>query len=94
MKKVIQIEDQGFIWHIPLEHIADHRAKYYEKNDKDTTYEEEYNYVMNDNYEGVDWFLSNMNWSDVAIVAKLMVTPSKTKPDNYTMEAKIANVIS
>ena len=62
----------GESWAVPLHFVADNRAKYYAAKDKDTTYEEEYAYVMEDEYEGVDWFHNNMNPSDLKDHFKLV----------------------
>ena len=79
--KVIMVEEDGYAWHIPLEFIAKHRAAFY-ADDPDTTEAEEVEFVMGDDYEGVDWFLNNMNWVDVAGVARLVQTPEpKLEPD-------------
>lgn len=71
MAKVIQIKfENGEIYQIPAHIIADHRSKYYAKTDKDTTYKEEYDYVMEDEEELIDWAQNNMNWVDVKEHAK------------------------
>lgn len=76
MVKVLKIDDGGFVWHVPAEAIAKNRATYYAENDKDTTYEEEFNFTMGDNYELRDWFFNNMDWDDVKDEAKLVATPA------------------
>lgn len=75
MTKTIRIFDAGHVWHVPLEAIAKHRADYYAKNDKDTTFKEEFDFVMSDGDEGVEWFLNNMDFEDVQKEAKLVATP-------------------
>jgi hypothetical protein len=75
MEKFIRIYDSGYVWHVPLEAIAAHRAKYYAARDKDTTYDEEFNFVMDDEHEGIDWFLNNMDYEDVERDARLVATP-------------------
>lgn len=77
--KVIEIEDSGFVWNIPLRVIADARAKYYAARDSDTTYQDEFNYVMEDDYEGLDWFQNNMNFEDVESEAVLVTKPQPLK---------------
>lgn len=65
MSKTIQFTfENGEVWEIDLHEVADHRAKYYASRDKDTTYQEEYDYVMNDLHEGIDWFFNNTNPED------------------------------
>lgn len=73
MPKVIEIVSDRMTWHIPLEFVARHRAKYYAEKDTDTTEKEEFDYVMeDDSQEGLDWFINNMDWSDVSAVAKIV----------------------
>ena len=79
--KVLEIEDEGFVWHVPLMTVAEKRADFY-SDDPDTTREEEIEYVMNDGYEGIDWFRNNMDFADVSEVAVLVSSPEpKTEPD-------------
>jgi hypothetical protein len=75
MTKVLKITDSGFIWEVPGEAIAKNRATYYAARDKDTTYDDEFGFTMENDYELRDWFLNNMDWSDVASEAKLVRTP-------------------
>jgi len=54
---------------IPLEVVAECRADYYaievDGHDKDSKeYKDEVAYVMNDDYEGIDWLLNNSDWHD------------------------------
>lgn len=79
MPRVIELSDSGFVWHVPLEAIAKHRAKYYAERDKDTTFEDEFEFVMRDDLEALDWFQNNMDFEDVASDARLVVTPSALK---------------
>lgn len=60
---MFELED-GSVYRLPLAKVAEHRAKYYAENDKDTTYQEEFDYVMEDDYEGIDWFQNNMDPDD------------------------------
>jgi hypothetical protein len=81
MSKFIEINDSGYVWVVPLEVIADNRATYYAEDG----YNEEFNFTMNDGYEALDWFLNNMNFSDVSGEAKLVkVPPQKLEPDMYS----------
>lgn len=43
------------IWGVPLKFIASNRAAYYEKDDPFTTFEEEMNFAMKDEYVCIDW---------------------------------------
>jgi hypothetical protein len=89
MAKVIAINDGGYVWHVPLQFVANHRAAVY-ANDPDTTESYEIAFVMDDDYEGIDWFQNNMNWEDVASVAVLVQTPdAKTEPDISESDTEI-----
>lgn len=90
--KVIEVEDTGFVWAVPLSAIADHRAKYYAERDEDTTYQEEFDFVMEDDFEGIDWFANNMDWSDVADKATLIKSPDPlAEPDMSTASKRIVS---
>lgn len=52
-------------WDIPAQIIADNRAKYYAEIDPETTYQEEFDFIMSDKYELCDWAANNMNWDNV-----------------------------
>lgn len=86
MSKVLEINDAGYIWHVPLETIADNRAKYYAERDDDTTYDEEFSFVMEDGWEGIDWFLNNMDFADIADKAKLVKEPEPLKEPRINFE--------
>lgn len=58
--------ENGEVWSLPLHEVADHRAKYYAAKDKDTTYQDEYDFVMEDDHEGKDWFFNNTNPEEFA----------------------------
>jgi hypothetical protein len=78
--KVIEINDGGFVWHVPLQVVAEARADHY-ADDPDTTREEEVAHVMGDPGEGLEWYLNNMDFEDVAEHAKLVRRPAeKTAP--------------
>ena len=82
--KVIRIKMPDGDYDVPLEFVARHRANYYANLDAsrgEGTYEEnfknEVEYVMNDDYEGIDWLENNMDWSDVSGVAVKLSSPPK-----------------
>jgi hypothetical protein len=66
MVKIIELTlDNGEIWEIPLEFVARNRAEYYKsKNEEDFNYQEEIDFIMEDNYEGIDWLQNNMDYED------------------------------
>ena len=65
MKHVQVFFPNGTTWDIPADVIARHRAEYYDEHDPDASFEEEFEYAINDEYELVDWASNNMNWEDV-----------------------------
>lgn len=75
-KNLILQYRNGAEWAIPIHNIADHRAKYYAEKDPTTTYQEEYDYVISDDHEAIDWFLNNMNWEDIDHVAVEQTSPN------------------
>lgn len=79
--KYIEITDGNYTWEFRASLIAQNRATYYAENDSDTTYEEEFNYTISDDYELRDWFLNNMDWKDVSSSARLKEQPFKLMPD-------------
>lgn len=68
--------NNGAVWSIPVHFIADNRAKFYVERDVDTTYQEEYDFVMRDHYEAKDWFFNNMDWDQVKDVAVQIHCPT------------------
>ena len=87
MKKAIQIEKSGHIWRVDMEFVASHRAKHYADKDSDTTYQEEFDYVMGDDYEAIDWYQNNMDWSDIPDDNKRLVSaPVINSPDDIDDE--------
>lgn len=63
-KKVYLTLDDGRVYFLPLHVVAHDRATYYAQRDKDTTYQEEYDYAMSEDGKdcAMDWLYSNMNW--------------------------------
>lgn len=62
---------------IAVDEIADNRATYYAKLDKDTTYKDEYDFTYNDDDTIHDWLLNNMDWHLCKTLIELPVTPIK-----------------
>ncbi len=77
----------GSKWDIPIDLIADARARYYakrgiEKGDKrpyQEIFKKEFVYAMNDSSVIIDWAENNMNWSDVKFYARLVDKTPKQK---------------
>lgn len=64
MSKNIVINTPKGQYQFPLELVARDRANYYDSREPGS-YQEEYDYIMEDNFEGIDWLLNNMDWADV-----------------------------
>ena len=65
MKKIEISLENGDLWQVPLMVIAEHRANYYiNKSDDSIDYSTEIEFIMNDEYEGIDWLKNNMELSD------------------------------
>lgn len=93
MEKMIQVEDNGYVWRFPLKIVARNRAAYYEQRDEDTTFQEEYDLVMGDEFEGIDWFQNNMDWEDVSDHAVLVMRPDEQAgPDMSSADLSIVEV--
>lgn len=67
--KVIKCNTPNGQFQIPLQLVAENRADYYavevdgnEKGSKE--WQEEVDWVMKDDFEGIDWLLNNTNWED------------------------------
>ena len=58
---------------IDVHEIADDRAKYYAERDEDTTYEEEYQFLCEDNMEVTDWLFNNMDWYECSSLKEVEV---------------------
>lgn len=64
------------VYGVPLQFVAEHRAKYYAEKDPVTTFEREVQYAMENKYEAIDWLRNNMNWSDFSsVVEKIRSAP-------------------
>lgn len=67
--KVIKCNTPNGQFQIPLKLVAENRADYYavevDGNEKGSQeWQEEVNWVMKDDFEGIDWLLNNTNWED------------------------------
>lgn len=47
---------------IEAHEVIDHRSKYYASRDSDTSYQEEYQFLLEDDDEVTDWLFNNMDW--------------------------------
>jgi hypothetical protein len=91
MTKYLEIDDDGFVWRVPLQVIAEKRADYY-ADDPDSTREQEIAFVMDDNFEGIDWYENNMDFEDIAEHAKLVRRPEEKKKPRQNADVEIVEV--
>lgn len=95
--KVIVCNTPHGQYSVPLNVIAINRTEYYAQKDgfkkgsKD--WDAEIEYVMEDNFEAIDWILNNMDWDDVKDKAtkindKVMVTDDDffTSSDDFEIK--------
>lgn len=67
--KVIKFDTPKGQFQIPLKLVAEHRAESYHPKD-DVGFKEEVDFVMNDDFEGIDWLINNTDfdeWTESAI---------------------------
>jgi hypothetical protein len=62
--KLIKINTPDGQYTLPLIKVAEHRAGYYEKDKESSGYKAEVEWVLNDNYEAIDWLLNNTDYED------------------------------
>lgn len=67
--KVIKINTPDGQYTLPLKKVAEHRADYYVverrgHSKESDNYKEEVEWVMNDDFEGIDWLINNTNYED------------------------------
>ena len=63
--KVIRINTPKGHYDLPLQLIAEDRATAYENQAKNPKrYQEEIDYIMEDDFEGIDWLINNHDWVD------------------------------
>lgn len=84
-EKVIFVEYNGYEWYFPAHLVAHNRAKHYhdisEDSDKKENFISMYRHSMENPEVMVDWFISDMNWSDVSKLARLSKQPFVLEPD-------------
>lgn len=76
MKKMYAVTmENGDVYVVPAELIADNYAKYYQENN-DEDYDENHEAMMHwfdtNDYEFADWAKNNMDWDDVKHAAVLL----------------------
>ena len=67
----------GTTWEFPASVVAANRASYYEDKEPGC-YTEEFDYIMSNDDELLDWASGNMDWKDVLAYATLVDTDKLT----------------
>lgn len=63
----------GSRWDVPAEFIAKHRARYFVDNDpKNSYFDKEVKFVLEDDSVLMDWAANNMDWKDVKEHARIV----------------------
>ena len=62
--KVIKMNTPDGQYILPLIEVAKNKAKHYVPSEENTSFEDEVNFVMEDDFEGIDWLLNNTNYED------------------------------
>lgn len=86
--KIVRIEQDGYVWHVPVKIIAENRAEFY-ADDTDSDYDTELEYAMNEPSEVIDWLMNNMNWEDIRAYATLVAIPKPKESIDFGEEFDI-----
>jgi hypothetical protein len=67
--KVIRVKTPKGVYGIPLKLIAEDRANYYaievDRNEHGSEeWKQEVDFIMEDDFEGIDWLINNFDWED------------------------------
>lgn len=89
-KMILWEHPDGSVWSVPAEVVAKHRAQYYAANDPDTTFQEEYEYTISDNFELIDWVQNNMDVDDVEEHTKLVKPPRPSTFETAFLDGEIS----
>lgn len=79
--KVIRFDTPTGQFQIPLQKVAENRAEYYANRGEDE-FDEEVEFVMEDDFEGIDWLINNTNFDEwEEVVTKLNDEVNVTEDD-------------
>lgn len=63
--KIIKFNTPDGQYSLPLQKIAEHRAsEYYSKSLNPVEWRHEVSFILEDDYEGIDWLINNTNYED------------------------------
>jgi hypothetical protein len=86
--KVIKCNTPNGQFQIPLKLVAENRADYYavevDGNKKGSQeWQDEVDWVMKDDFEGIDWLINNTNWEDWQDLATKLNDKVKVTDDDF-----------
>lgn len=98
--KVITVNTPDGQYHIGLDRVAEDRAEYYSKDGSEyeinsMEWKEQVDYVMNDDFEGIDWLVNNYDWEDWEALATKINSDVMTTDEDFWFDSenfKIDNV--
>lgn len=89
--KVITINTPDGQYQLPLIKVAEDRAEFYADKDGfevgSMEWDEEIEFVMNDNYEGLDWLLNNSDFEDWEHALTKVSDEVKTLDEDFWFES-------
>jgi len=96
--KVIKCNTPKGQYQIPLKKVSENRADYYiiEKDGldkKSIEYQNEVKWVMNDDFEGIDWLLNNTDWEDWKDIAIKINDIVKVNEDDFWCDSDDFEII-
>lgn len=83
-KKIILKTQSNRTFQIDAHEVIHNRSKYYADRDPDTIYDEEYEYLLDDESEVFDWLFNNMDWYECKTLIELDVSKEKLSTLNIT----------
>lgn len=83
--KVIIVNTPKGQFSIPLLKVAENKCDEYNSDRNSFKYQRMIDYVLNDDFDGIDWILNNTNWEDWKDIAtKMNDTVKVTESDFWT----------
>ena len=93
--KYIEMNTPKGKYRVPLLLIATDRTQYYAENDgfdkNSDEWKDEMDFVMNDDYEGLDWLINNMNLSDIKPFMEKIEGPEED--ESWFFESENFNIV-
>lgn len=89
--KVIVINTPNGQYSLPLLKVAEDRAEYYADNDgfevDSMEWDDEIDFIMEDDFEGIDWLINNTNFEDWEPVLTKISDEIKTYDEDFWFDS-------